>query len=206
MAETAAQLDRPSEPFEVVRARAIQAAQWEADQLDHETDRLAGAMRQFLEQEAPLASGRLARLMNVDGLAVRLVHEVDRRNQRDDWLPLSRDKAASFLAAVAFHESSWRWRDPRVRGRAGEGCAFQVAPSTAHMLGYRIERLANDFNACLDAALAVMRLCAERCGETPAERWMGCYASAGRCGAAPDVVGVRFETTRRLLAAAGTEK
>jgi len=206
MLEIGRRLSLPAEPWEVVRARGIEEAHRQSLavverglKLDAESAALASAMRAHLTREAPAASERLARIIGVDGLASRIVRGVDART---GWLPLGRAKAPAFLASVAFHESSWRWRVRDLRGSRGEGCAFQIAPSTAYLVGARPEVIAKDFGACLDAAVEVMRLCAERGGDVPSEDWMGCYATAGRCGGAPDVVEQRFATARLLLGAA----
>lgn len=164
-----------------------------------QVQRLAVSMRRFLEAEAPSAGARLAQIADVDGFAVVLVDVVQARVRAGRWVPLSREKAPAFLAAVAFHESSWRWRDASLRGARGEGCAMQVSPSAAAITGHRFERVVREPAACVEAAVDVMALCAAKCGDVPAESWLGCYASAGQCGAAPDVVALRFATARRLL-------
>jgi hypothetical protein len=169
------------------------------ERLRSETDRLLRAMTAHLEDEAPHASARLARLVDLSGLARFLVEEAERRTERLQWLPLGRVKAPAFLAAVAFEESSWRWKDASLRGSRGERCAFQVGTTAVQWSGHTEDEVVHDPVACLDAALNVMRLCVERCGENPAEKWMGCYATAGTCGGAPDVVATRFTLARKFL-------
>jgi hypothetical protein len=200
MDEVRSRLSAPVVSWEVLRRRVVDAARAEAGEreskLSEETATLATSMRAHLDREVPGSTERLARAIGVDGLASRIVRGVDGRT---GWLPLGREKAAAFLASVAFHESSWRWRDRSLRGRRGEGCAFQIHPSTARLVGAQPEVIASDFGACLDTAIEVMRICSERCGDVPAEGWMGCYATAGTCGGAPEVVEQRFVTARLLL-------
>jgi len=174
-------------------------ARWHAREADFRArvSRLQTSMHDYFIEAG--GSDRLARRIDLDGFAVLVVRTVETRVEQGEWVPLDRDKAAAFLAAVAFHESSWRWMDAGLRGSRGERCAFQVSDSAARIVGANPTDIARDPAGCIEAALDVMDVCRRRCGDQPAERWFGCYASAGQCGAAPDVVGERFETARRLL-------
>jgi len=191
----------PTESWEVVRARAVEAARRAVGEkearLSAESATLAASMRAHLERQAPAAGERLARITAVDELAERIVRWAE--DHSGEWLPLGRDKAPAFLASVAYHESSWRWRDRDLRGARGEGCALQIAPSTARLVGLSPEAIAGNLDACLDAAVRVMRLCSERCGDVPAENWFSCYCTAGQCGAVQEVVRARFDLARDLL-------
>lgn len=196
-ARLAAPRDYVAEHMREIQARQA-AEERAAKALDNEARTLAIAMRAHLARTAPGAEDRLARVLDVDGLARFLVTEVDRRHQAGDWLPLSRQKAPTFLAAVSYFESSWRWNDSRIRGSRGERGAWQVGDYGVRKSGHTGREVSASPVAALDAALWVMAECARKCGETPAERWFGAYATAGRCGGAPDVVAPRFVLARRL--------
>lgn len=186
-------------PSPFVAERTALLARQEA--LETEYRGLASAMRRYSQEEdrsSQKATGRL----NLPGLAYWLVTEVDERVKRGEWVPLGREKAPFILAAIVRHEVSWRWEDPRVRGALGEGCAFQIAPSTARMVGFAPETIAHDRRACFEAAMKVFTICTERCGEHPFERVLGCYATSGTCGGVPEVVEQRFVTARKLQALA----
>lgn len=147
-------------------------------------------------------SAEVARERNIDRFARFLVYEVEDRYQRGEWLPLGREKAPAFLAAIALHESSWRWLDSNFKGDRGERCAFQVSYNAMHNMNVSPHLVATDPSVCLDVALNVFHTCMKRCGDTPAEDWMACYAQSGQCTDAGItwVVRKRFETTRQILA------
>ena len=168
------------------------------ERLAAESGRLARAMEGYSREVDGLAPEATARL-DLSGLARWLVWSAELGAGEGLWLPLGRAKAPAFLASIARHEVSWR-RRRAPRGPAGEGCALQVAPSTAGALGFSPREVATDRVACFRAARAALEHCARKCGEVPAEGWLGCYATrGGLCGGVPDVVAPRFETARDLL-------
>jgi hypothetical protein len=175
-------------------ARQTEAALARDRELEAEAQSLESAMLGHFKVKG--GSDREAVRRDLAGLARHLVYGAERRRAR--WLPLGRGKAPAFLAAIAFEESSWHWRRASLIGLRGERCMFQVGPSAARWAGSSAEQIARSPDACMDAALNTMRICAERCGE-PAERWLGCYAT-GECGGAPGVVETRFVLARGLLA------
>lgn len=162
-----------------------------------EAAELSYSMRRHLESTVPGRSDVLAKRLSVDAFAILLVEEVNIREEAGRWLPLGRRKAPAFLASVAFHESGWRWRNPDLRGSRGEGCAFQVAPTTSRLIGYDPDEVARRPLVCVRAALDAMEYCAKTCGDVPAEGWLGCYGT-GTCGGAPEVIEKRFALARTL--------
>lgn len=189
--------DYVAEHMHEIQARQAAEAQ-AAKVVDDEAQALARAMRAHLARTAPGAEERLARVLDVSGLARFLVAEVDRRHRAGEWLPLGRQKAPTFLAAVSYYESSWRWNDSRIRGSRGERGAWQVGDYGVRKSGHTGREVSASPVAALDAALWVMRVCSEQCGNAVAERWFSCYCTAGTCGIVQDVVGPRFALARRL--------
>ena len=182
--------------------REHQAAMEKERQLESKVDRLHKAMLAFVSEHEHLGAAgaaRVDRIRNLEGLANLLVREINDRVSRGEWVPLDEDKAPAFLASVAFYEYSWNWRNSNITGSRGERCMFQVAPSSIPQTGFTEDQVARDPRACLTAAIYWMKTVAERCGDTPAEGWLGAYATGGICGGAPDVVKMRFDMTRWLL-------
>lgn len=166
--------------------------------LDVEAVGLLRAMRAKLSREVP-ANVELGDRLDIAGLARFIVRDVDRRHSRGDWLPMGRQGAPFFLTSVAFFEGSWRWRNVNLRGSRGERSVWQTNRSAWRWSGHTEQEVATDPVAALDAAINVMRLCAEKCSDMNfGPRAMGCYASAGVCGAAPDVVRPRFALAEKL--------
>lgn len=177
------------------------AEELRAQRLERETWGLTAAMVQYAK-ETDHTPERVLRWLDLPGLARNLVAEAERCASAGLWLPLGRDKAPAFFAAIARHEVSWRWRDPRVVGANGERGPFQIHPSTARMFGIAPETLATDFGASFEAARRTLERCAQKCGEAPAEVWFACYCTAGQCGGVREVVEPRFALARQLLALA----
>lgn len=164
--------------------------------LGQEADRLGNAMvEHFTSAGASVAE---AERRDLRGLARFIVYSVDRRAREHQWVPLGRTKAPSMLAAIAFHESSWRWRSSQLRGGAGERGAWQVHPTTSRHFGFNPRDVAASPEVAFAVALRVMNFCAEQCGQDP-ERWLACYAQKGQCSGAEEVVESRLATTRELL-------
>ena len=122
---------------------------------------------------------RIVRERDLRGFAF-LLYDVARTRQHDGrWLPFG-DRAPFFLASVAFHEFSWRWRDRTTRGGIGERCAFQVTkapinnwrrlqvqqdPSLARLsYGWFADQVAHNPYSCVEAAIEWMDNCAQKCG------------------------------------------
>ncbi len=189
-------------PTSYTNPRRVRVGDPRVSPVEAEARGLALRMRSVLSARIPGSTPRTvedeARRRDVDGLARVLVEWSEARAGRGAWLPLSREKAPAFLAAVAFHESSWRWRSERLRGSRGERCAMQVHPRVLELGHFDPAAVSRDVGRCLDASAWLMERCARICGEEPAEAWVGCYAS-GRCGWAPAVVGERLATARLLL-------
>ena len=129
----------------------------------------------------------------VHALALHDVHTVEALRCAEKPL-LSRAEDPYLLAAIQFHESSWR---PGVVGRRGElglmqvhGVALQglrrdaaIEPGTNVRLGYEY-----------------LLRCRRLCGEGPAELWLGAFAS-GACDRRIPAAGDFLEATRALVAA-----
>lgn len=163
-----------------------------------EAERLARAMTDFLVSQG--GSTEEAERRNVLGLAQLLVNVVDERYRESNWIPISRAKAPAFLAAVSYHEVSWRWVGAPA-GLLDERCAFQLGSAAIRHSGLTKAIVDSDPYFCVQSALNWMMYCESKCGrQTLDEYAFGAYATRGICGGAPDVVDDRYSTARWLLA------
>lgn len=104
----------------------------------------------------------LAERRDLLGFAQLLQTVVEARDRAGLWVPLGRENAPPWLAAVAYHEYSWRWKETTLRGGIGERCAFQLAGGAINR--WRVRR-----NASLPLVLSPETIRAERMTKRGAE-------------------------------------
>lgn len=184
--------DDPPEPAEVAdpepspgeQLRRDDEARWEArraalaaeEAAERETVALAAAMTRYITYvlcERPVEEGGeckvnsrhagiIAERRDLLGFARLLQTLVEERERGGLWVPMGREHAPAWLAAVAYHEYSWRWKETTLRGGIGERCAFQLA-------GGAINRWRRRKNAARPLVLSRQVLRAEQMTKREAE-------------------------------------
>lgn len=200
---------RPSRPRKIVTPESIpprdlpQAATYEQD-IEAKARALRDAMCAYLTDVDHVGERECGR-RNLFGLATVIVREVDRMHSNDEWVPLGRAKAPTFLSALVRFEVSWEWDRPHA-GALGEVSFFQLGKGAIRSAGYTERQVRRDPYSATRAAVLWLAKGAEVCRErvnglqeAGPETWLGWYATRGICGGARTEVEKRLDAARWML-------